>query len=76
MNNLLSEEFIKSFYSIKLPSFQSYSETVKIMMNHKDFYNLIKNYNTYINNVYNIKGHDYDEVALDIAQYHQGKQFL
>lgn len=76
LTNTIDYEFIEAFYSVKLPSFKAYNETGKIIISNHDFANLIKYHNSYINDVCAITGKNYDQVALDFAQYHKGKEFL
>lgn len=71
----IPESFFDSFYQTKLPSFQSF-RTGKITLSSEYFYKVIKSHHSYINDVSQITGKSYDQVMLDLAEYHKTKEFL
>lgn len=72
-----SENFmLESFYKTKLPSFESFEKTNKILLNSKDFKKLIISHQSYINDVSEMTGRSREQVMLDFAKYHHNREFV
>jgi hypothetical protein len=67
---------IEQLYKSNLGSFQSYSGTDKITLNLEDLQKLIALHHSYANDISQVTGRSYQEVLVDLAEYHKTKKFL
>lgn len=72
----LNPNIIDEFYKNKFVSFNSFTNTKKILLSSEDLKNLIGSHQSYINDISEITGRSYEEVALDFANYHENREFL
>lgn len=72
----LDPSLIESLYKSKLPSFQSFPKTGKVVLNTEDFENIIKHHANNVKQVAEITGRSPDEILSEFAEYHKQLEFV